>query len=340
MVHSMVGLVTALIATAMLISLCRNFYCLSCKSGKKKKSKYYPAIRSSSVICLIAIAIRLFTLFLLHIPLYCPQCNISHNMAIAWQLLSAFFLFSSKPLIQIHFVIRLYYTFRGSSFASNISTYSILAGIIMTELFCIFLYFVSGLIQLRADEDSPLLVEDDFDDGNYKKAFESWFSISLLIIAIISDLIVSFSITYLFVHKLFHLLIIGIQSRHGDDLNVEIIPKPKKSTNSLQVLNDSTDSPSLSPSRSPKSTRSISTWSNSSSAFSIMHVNKIQLMQKDRQMIDTITSFVTACIFSNIPIKILMRNVRNDFIEYDDYDIYPTVFLHPIGSCAADCTAW
>ena len=100
---------------------------------------------------------------------------------------------------------------------------------------CILLYFISGLVQLRADQDSPLLVEDDFDVGDYKKAFESWFSISLLIIAIISDLIVSYIITHLFVSKLFNLLIIGIQNRNYDQLDIEYIPKPKKSSNALEA---------------------------------------------------------------------------------------------------------
>merc|ERR1719216_236789 len=144
LIHSMVGLITAVITLTMLISLCHHFYCWKSSTNKqKKKSKYYPAIRATSVICLIAIAIRLSTLFMLHIPFYCHQCNISHNMAISWQLLSAFFLFLSKPLIQIHFIVRLYYTFRGSSFASNMATYFILASIIITEILCIFLYFIS-----------------------------------------------------------------------------------------------------------------------------------------------------------------------------------------------------
>ena len=166
------------------------------------EQKVGPHINEKTYI--LAISIRLSTLFMLHIPFYCQQCDISHNTAISWQLLSAFFLFSSKPFIQMHFVVRLFYTFRGSSFAPNASTYFILASIIITEIMCILLYFISGLIQLRADQDSPLLVEDDFDDGDYKKAFESWFSISLLIIAIISDLIVSYIITHLFVSKLFN----------------------------------------------------------------------------------------------------------------------------------------
>ena len=88
---------------------------------------------------------------------------------------------------------------------------------------CIILYFVSSLVQLNGNDNSPLLVEDDFDDGHYDEPFESYDSIILLILAVLSDLIVSFCITQLFISKLFRLLIMSISNR---DNAIEASPEP------------------------------------------------------------------------------------------------------------------
>lgn len=237
LIHSIVALIVALIGVLMLISLIREFYFNNNDYSKSPKNErnnnnYYGAIKNSSIICLIAYIIRLFTLFLLHIPIYCELCGISHTTAVSWQIISALFLFLSKPIIQIHFIIRLYFTFKSSAFESNIFTFIILSSIVIIEILCILLYFISGLIQLNGDKDSPLLVEDDFDDGDYGKPFESTFSIILLCIAVITDLIVSYIITHLFISKLFKLLVSSIKSR--DDQNkIILIEQDTKMINTI-----------------------------------------------------------------------------------------------------------
>eukprot|EP01084_Bolivina_argentea_P294413 506534_1 len=208
LMHSMWALFFGIVAIIMLISIIQNLYC---NTGKHmiNKNGYFEGIRISAVLCLIGYIIRLLALSGLHVPYYCASCNISKSVWITFQLISAFTLFLNKPLTEIHFIIRLYFTFRESAFATKTFTYIILITIIIIQILCILLYFLLGLIELNGDIDSPLLVEDDFNANHFHKAFESKFCVGLLIVAVISDLIVSFIITQLFISKLFKLLVLG-----------------------------------------------------------------------------------------------------------------------------------
>lgn len=286
LIHSMVALIVTIIAILMLISMIRQFY-----FNNDKDQKYYSAIQHSSIICLIGYILRLSTLSMLHIPYYCPSCNVTHPVAVSFQIISALFLFLTKPLIQIHFIIRLYYTFKLSAFASSMSTYIILSTIIITEIVCILLYFVSGLIQLNGDKGSPLLVEDDFDDGDYGKPFESLFSIILLCIAVITDLIVSYVIMHLFISKLFELLITSIQSRDEQRPKIELLSNRDQINDDNDYnMNDLDLNDSL-------RKMSIGKWSTSSSTYSIMHLNPVKLTGNDNKMINTITRYtLLSCI--------------------------------------------
>ena len=293
LVHSLVALVVGIIAIFMLISLWQHFYC----DSEQKRKKYYSAIQISSIICLLGYIIRLLTLFMLHIPIYCPECNISHHTAVAWQLISAFFLFLTKPIIQIHYIIRLYYSFKGSAFSSKKSTFIMLFSIITVDILCILFYFISGLIQLNGDANNPLLVEDDFDDGDYGKPFESTYTIILLCVAVLCDLIVCYAITHLFVSKLFRLLIINVSNRH-DNRPKELINVSQSKLCVHSVHSEDSDIDELSPtsvmsSDMPRS----SVWKYSPSQKSMMLISKPKLKEKDTKMITTITRYtLLSCI--------------------------------------------
>ena len=171
-------------------------------------TKYFKAIIYSALITIALNSLRMFAIFALHIPLYCPKCQQriggdASNFGV--QVISAFLLFFNKLIIQVHFIIRLYYAFRGSFLKIKRYIFVILYGLSILGVFLLLLYFIVGTKQLNSD--SPLLIEDDFDVGGYEKPFESLISILLLISSMIINFIISMCVTYLFASKLMKLVL-------------------------------------------------------------------------------------------------------------------------------------